>query len=102
MESWVSKNNSNMLEVLCDGDTSYEAREKAESLLIDFDRVLSRIYEKNAMRHWRTYVDGHNRLLERMDQSPEESQRAGILDKAGKLVDYAKRNNPTWSEDDEA
>jgi len=99
-----------MLEVLCDGDTSYEAREKAERLLIDFDRVIARQVQKNAMRHWRTYLDGHNRLLERMDQytaqipyeSPEESlgflQRAGILDKAGKLI----RNNPTWSEDDEA
>lgn len=109
MDSWITKNNYNMLQILCDGDTSYEAREKAESLLIDFDGVLSRIYEKNAMRQWRTYVDGHNRLVERMDkyiaklpnESPNDSlaflQRAGIL----KLLEYAKKNSPTWSAGDE-
>lgn len=109
MDSWITKNNHNMLQILCDGDTSYEAREKAERLLIDFERVIARQVQKNSMRQWRTYVEGHNRLLERMDkyiaklpnESPEDSlaflQRAGIL----KLLEYAKKNNATWSKDDD-
>ena len=59
MDSWITKNNNNMLQILCDGDTSYEAREKAERLLIDFERVIVRQVQKNSMRQWRLYVDGH-------------------------------------------